>query len=298
MREMVLNHTSVTAPDQHTSVDWLKDIAAGMAELVLRGVVSKTLRTTQAIENIPILRISDWHLSDARQELQKQRTWEEYLFLMELVTKVPLILDIDKDIAGRFRGCQAKTLPAEDGEPLIMCAITDWVAVGFPSEPVWDNDEVTVIFEELISDGNDVVIEEASEIIDNLTRSTHARPIFERHRQAFHPFPNSESLWNAREGAFVNLVFAPEVKHRLDSLNYIAWTKVANALYQMESGNLSNVKGVSEGVSEFRIRFGPGYRIYFGYEGNTLIILSCGTKQTQSQDIQDARDLWQNYKRA
>jgi putative addiction module killer protein len=57
----------------------------------------------------------------------------------------------------------------------------------------------------------------------------------------------------------------------------------------MELGNLSNVRPVGSGVSEYRIDFGPGYRIYFGRDGDTLIILLAGgTKQCQQQDIEAA----------
>ncbi len=50
----------------------------------------------------------------------------------------------------------------------------------------------------------------------------------------------------------------------LDRLNARAAAKVATALVQMEQGNLSSAKGVGAGVSEYRIDFGPGYRVYFG----------------------------------
>ena len=66
----------------------------------------------------------------------------------------------------------------------------------------------------------------------------------------------------------------------------------------MEQGNLSSVKGVGEGIFERRIDFGPGYRIYFGRDGDALIILlGGGTKKRQQQDIAAARALWREYKR-
>jgi putative addiction module killer protein len=67
----------------------------------------------------------------------------------------------------------------------------------------------------------------------------------------------------------------------------------------MEQGNLSNVKSVGEGVLEYRVEFGPGYRIYFGRDGETIIILlTGGTKKRQQRDIDAARASWQDYKRA
>ncbi len=61
-------------------------------------------------------------------------------------------------------------------------------------------------------------------------------------------------------------------------------------------GNLSNVKGVGGGVLEYRIDFGPGYRIYFGRDGDALIILlGGGTKVRQQRDIETAVALWREY---
>jgi putative addiction module killer protein len=83
-----------------------------------------------------------------------------------------------------------------------------------------------------------------------------------------------------------------------DGLNAHAAAKVATALARMEQGNLSNAKGVGAGVSEYRIDFGPGYRVYFGKDGDTLIILlGGGTKKRQQRDIEAAQDLWREYKR-
>ena len=66
----------------------------------------------------------------------------------------------------------------------------------------------------------------------------------------------------------------------------------------MEAGNLSNIRGVGSGVLEQRINVGPGYRVYFGRDGDTLIVLlGGGTKARQQRDIEDARQLWQEYKR-
>ena len=80
-------------------------------------------------------------------------------------------------------------------------------------------------------------------------------------------------------------------------LNAQAAAKVAITLIRMEQGNLSNAKGVGGGVLECRIDFGPGYRIYFGKEGDTLIVLlGGGTKKSQQQDIETARELWREYK--
>jgi putative addiction module killer protein len=69
------------------------------------------------------------------------------------------------------------------------------------------------------------------------------------------------------------------------------------ALTRIEQSNWSNVKGVGSGVLEYRINFGPGYRIYFGKDGDLLVILLAGgTKQSQQRDIDVAIRRWQDYK--
>jgi len=80
-------------------------------------------------------------------------------------------------------------------------------------------------------------------------------------------------------------------------LDAVAAAKVATALYRMEQGNVSSLKPVGQGVAEYRIDFGPGYRIYLGQDGDTVVILlGGGTKKGQSADIRQAQQRWQDYK--
>src|ERR1039458_3565448 len=61
-----------------------------------------------------------------------------------------------------------------------------------------------------------------------------------------------------------------------NNLDRAARAKVTIAIARLGQGNLSNVKGVREGVLEYRINLGPGYRVYFGRDGETLVILLTG----------------------
>jgi putative addiction module killer protein len=73
---------------------------------------------------------------------------------------------------------------------------------------------------------------------------------------------------------------------------------VATAVNRFGLGNFSNVKGVRAGVFECRINFGPGYRIYFGQDGDRIVILrGGGTKQRQQSDIATALRRWTDYKK-
>jgi putative addiction module killer protein len=83
----------------------------------------------------------------------------------------------------------------------------------------------------------------------------------------------------------------------LASLNSPAAAKVTTALERIARGNLSNIKALGAGVSEYKIDFGPGYRIYFGRDGETLVILVAGgSKKGQSDDIAAAKANWADYK--
>ncbi|CAH0339730.1 type II toxin-antitoxin system RelE/ParE family toxin [Rhizobium sp. CECT 9324] len=81
-------------------------------------------------------------------------------------------------------------------------------------------------------------------------------------------------------------------------LDALAAAKVSTGLTRIALGNLSNVKGVGEGVLEYKIDFGPGYRIYFGRQGNQFVILLAGgTKKRQNADIRMAQRRWAEYRR-
>ena len=80
-------------------------------------------------------------------------------------------------------------------------------------------------------------------------------------------------------------------------LNAPAAAKIATALYRLEQGHRANVRSVGKGVYEYKIHFGPGYRIYFGQEGESaIVLLGGGSKKTQAGDILRARARWAEYK--
>jgi putative addiction module killer protein len=83
----------------------------------------------------------------------------------------------------------------------------------------------------------------------------------------------------------------------LDGLERRAQAKIDVALYRLAQGNRSHVKGIGGGVAELKVDFGPGYRIYFGQDGEALVILLAGgTKKRQSEDIMAAKARWASYK--
>jgi putative addiction module killer protein len=84
-----------------------------------------------------------------------------------------------------------------------------------------------------------------------------------------------------------------------DRLNAVAAAKVATAVYRLGEGNFSGVKGVGSGLFEIRIDFGPGYRVYFGKDGDSFVILLGGSsKKDQQQAIKAATKAWAAYKQS
>lgn len=73
--------------------------------------------------------------------------------------------------------------------------------------------------------------------------------------------------------------------------------KIETRIRRLEAGLYGDCEPVGEGVSELRIFYGPGYRVYFGEENNNLVILLCGgDKSSQNRDIKQAKTFWEDYK--
>jgi putative addiction module killer protein len=83
-----------------------------------------------------------------------------------------------------------------------------------------------------------------------------------------------------------------------EKLDNTTQARITIALDRLERGNFSAAKGVGTGLFELRLDFGPGYRIFFGKDSETLVILlGGGTKKRQQLDIEAAQALWQEYKK-
>jgi putative addiction module killer protein len=83
-----------------------------------------------------------------------------------------------------------------------------------------------------------------------------------------------------------------------DGLNAVAAARVTIVLTRLSQGNFSNVEGVGAGVYELKIDFGPGYRVYFGKDGERIVILLGGSaKKRQSAAIAAAQATWAEYRR-
>ena len=77
-----------------------------------------------------------------------------------------------------------------------------------------------------------------------------------------------------------------------------ARAKIRVRLNRLRLGNVGDAKAVGGGVSELRIPYGPGYRVYFARAGSTVVLLLCGgDKSSQKSDIRTAKEYWLDYQR-
>ena len=299
MREMILNHASLAPAGWRDALRYLPDLADGMAALVRDRVAQPSLRMSRSLHE------KYWpeegSLFDAYQELRRQGARDQSLFLMKLSEKTPLRSGLAPDAAARFRLCEATALPAEDGAPLVLCAIADAIAVGFPVDAAWDGDRLAVDFDELLPDGT---IGDAREEIDNLARASHAAPIVGRHRARLQrQCSDAADLWHRRADVFPHLTFGPEVEGQFAKLNAgwfptlvnrlaeldetaAAWvggdappwrckvTPESESLKKYKKGKLLELRrfqttGGERLLFEWHARFGSGARIHLRFDART-----------------------------
>ena len=82
-----------------------------------------------------------------------------------------------------------------------------------------------------------------------------------------------------------------------NALDAVTAARVDRYIRRLEAGNFGAAKPLRDGVFELRLDFGPGYRVYYGREGRTIIILlGGGSKRRQDADIATAIERWKRYK--
>ena len=218
MRELVLNHASLKPAGWHEIVELLPDLADCIAELVKAGIVRSAVRMFQLPYEIIVQ--GDRSLLDAYRECRRRGWREQSLFLQELSSKVPLHADLSPNVVDRLLVCETRHLASEDGGPLLVCVMTDSIALSFPTKPCWDRDRLLVKFKELLPDDT---WNYASEEVDNLARSAHADSIIKRNRQRVkRQCSDTSTLWRRRAEMFPHLLFGPDVQNQLSRIN-VGW---------------------------------------------------------------------------
>ena len=228
MREMVLNRASLAAGDARAATGFLKGVAVGMSRLVRENVTGYSLRMDRHFHEIECA--PGVSMQDAMHKLKGAGARDEFGFLIRLATKAPLLDGVAREAEHKFLTCEATSFPPEDGPPLLLCALTGGVAVGFPTADRWDRDRLTVEFEELLP--NDTFSRE-SEDIDHLARLEHAAGISSRHRETLRAGLTPRKLWSNRRAAFPNLSFGPDVERYIAELPH--FYTVVGRLIELDS---------------------------------------------------------------
>jgi putative addiction module killer protein len=90
----------------------------------------------------------------------------------------------------------------------------------------------------------------------------------------------------------------PFTESLYDLCDVIGRKRILARVARLEQGNYGDCEPIGEGLSELRMFFGPGYRVYFGEHGGNIIVLLCGgDKGTQDKDIQQAKAYWKEYRK-
>jgi putative addiction module killer protein len=88
------------------------------------------------------------------------------------------------------------------------------------------------------------------------------------------------------------------IRNWLDSLDRMTRARIEARLKRIAFGNFGDTKSVGAGVSELRLLFGSGYRVYFAQHGDAIVVLLCGgDKSSQDKDIEKAKLYWSDFKR-
>ena len=205
-----MNHVSFSSPDEHTCLDWLRDLAVGMSTLRGQGIVLNGIRACRPLQEIWCLQ--GCSLYDAIISLRATAR-DEHLFLLTLANKAQqLTVGLDATVKDRFLICETTSLPPDDGEPLLLCAIQDWIAISFPSTDDWERDTLNVTFREFLRDNE---WQDAEQTIDNLAYASHATQIIGRNRDRVLSALTPGQQWEQRETVFPHLLFGLDVDDKV-----------------------------------------------------------------------------------
>ena len=274
MREMVLNHASLVSPDEHTCLWWLQDLAVGMSILTSRRVVDRAIRSVVPPEEVWCL--PGYSLRDAMYSLLSTAR-DEASFLLQLTTKAPLSVGLTAAAKDQFLACETVSLCPDDGEPLLICAIQDWITVSFPTRADWAQDTLTVRFRKLLEDDEWSQVEEA---IDNLACAEHAIPICDRYHARVQSTLTPTQQWEQRNEMFPHLLFGLDVDssvrksgqlstilQRLQRLNRdaAAWQKIGGPEPPWSS------EVTSESVSTMNVPRLKAMRVFKSHDGTSKL---------------------------
>lgn len=218
MRDLVLNHASITPPTSHDAINWLNEIVKCIAYLRKKKVSSReAIRVGDSAAGW----LDQILCQDGSRVVDSQLGREEARLLRRLRER-SLEYEVDAELASRLRGCEATGCPSinlnpNDGKPLLLAAFIRGIAISYPSHPTWENDRLRVKFEELSETGR---VQVSSIDIDNLSRLSHAKSIANRHQEHLrHHSTTPEDFWQTKDVVYPNLSFSMDFKGHLSKVD-------------------------------------------------------------------------------
>lgn len=216
MRDLVLNHASLTPPTSHDAISWLREIVTCIAYLGKKRVTSgKAIRVGDSAAGW----LDQILCQDGSRVVDSQLGREEARRLRRLRER-SLEYEVDAELASRLRGCEATGCPSinlnpNDGKPLLLAAFIRGIAISYPSHQTWRNDRLRVKFEELSDIG---VLHETSIDLDNISDRSDAKSISDRHQDQLRiDTTTPDEFWRTKDVAYPHLKFGNDVKDQLSN---------------------------------------------------------------------------------
>ncbi len=296
--EMVLNDLSLLSPvgERGAARKLMTELIDVLSTAVISGV--KTLRTQNNLYNLVLS--PDYPVASWLNDNQVER--EERSFLRTLGTKTPLLAEITNPTVQEEQSLADFKHEGESAYALGIAYLLNALAISFHSETRWDCDSLDLEVTRL-EDGTGLenvtaglTLTTSTERLIHASRREHilvhkAQIEYRLRAEPWHPQDELLPCYITTNGK------KPFVEW-LDSLGNLLTKEIIQArLNQVKRGTLGDCNPVGAGVSELRIDYGPGYRIYFGQVTTTqLLLLYGGDKSTQVQDIIKAKQHWRDYK--
>jgi hypothetical protein len=213
VREFVLNEASLESHYASVSeavVD-LDSVVRGIAALVSAGVAVNTLRASRPLHDITIVPgVNLWRL--AQLAMRNPRSKDSAALFLRMSQRVPIEDGLAADMKGRLLLADLAKPGLSGATALVLCALSDRIALGLPTQPRWDVDLLNISVILLNEEGNEIIEEH---FVDHLAREKHASAIADRHRANTVTAQTPQSVWQNRMSLFPHLSFGLDVENQL-----------------------------------------------------------------------------------
>jgi len=232
LREFVLNEASFEnlyscAGD---AVPALDSVVRGIAGLVSAGVASKNLRASRPLHEIIVAPGVDlWRL--AQIAIKDPRFKSSATLFLSISQRAPIEAGLDADLLGRLRLADLVKPPISRPTPLVLCALSGRIALGFPTAAQWDVDLLALNLIFLDEEGNETA---QPRNVDHLARETHATSIAERHRASIIAVQTPQLFWHNRSSLFPHLAFGLDVENQLRQIGESVFREALQRLCELD----------------------------------------------------------------